>query len=211
MAGPNLTVHVPIIPLITVSGNTPATNAFNEAAAQTFLAGVPVQLDANGNCKKWDGATYNAGLLGISNQMGSNLATAGAGAPAPFSQIGPPGAIQTWGSVPNQPSAINISEGTPITDGRTLVNEANSDTIFEGMVDNSNGAVAADYTPTQADIGKFFGLTFDVTGYAYVDLGKTTQGANTCVQMTRISPVTGAIPNARVQFVFAKAAQQLNG
>lgn len=204
----NLTTHIPIIPLLTVSGNTPETEAINEAAAQTFLAGVPVQIDANGNVKQWDGATYNNGIVGISNQPGLNLASAGKGAPAPFGQIGPPGAIATYGKVPNQPNAVNIAEGTPISDGRSLVNMAASDTIFEGMVDNSNGAVAGDYTPTQANLFKFYGLTFDANGYAYVDLGKSTQGTNTSVQIVGLSPVDGSIPNARVRFVIAIAARQ---
>jgi hypothetical protein len=206
----NLTTHIPIVPLITVSGNTPLTESIAEKAAQTFLEGVPVQLNA-GFVQKWDGATYNAGLLGISNIMASNLATNGAGAPTPFNQIGPPGAIQTWGSVPNQPSGVNIAVGTPITDGRTLVLMAQSDTIFEGMVDNSAGSTPTTYTPVQADVGNFYGLTFDANGYAYVDLGKTTQGTNTCVQMIGLSPVDGSIVNARVRFIFAVAARQLNG
>lgn len=204
----NLSTHIPIIPLITVSGNTPLTESIPEAASQTFLAGVPVQLNASGYVQKWDGTTYNDGILGISNQQASNLATAGEGAPGPFEQIGPPGAIQTWGSVPNEPNAVNIAIGTPITDGRTLVNMAASDTIFEGMVDNSNGSVPSDYTPTQADLYKFFGLTFDANGYAYVDLGKTTQGTNTSVQIVGFSPVDGLIVNARVRFVIAIAARQ---
>jgi hypothetical protein len=204
----NLTTHYPIGALQTVSGNTPFTLSIPEKAAQTFLAGVPVQLNA-GFVQKWDGTTFNAGILGVSNIFGSNLASNGLGAPGPFQQIGTPGAIQTWGSVPNEPSAVNIAIGTPITDGRTLVYSAQYDTIFEGQVDNSAGSVPADYTPTEANVGAIVGLTFDANGYAYVDLGKVTAGTNTCVQIIGLSPVDGSIVNARVRFVFTAASLQL--
>lgn len=206
----NLSTHIPIVPVKTVSGNTPLTQSINEAASQTFKEGVPVQL-TTGNVAIWNGTTFNAGLLGVSNQIASNLASAGLGAPAPFGQIGPPGAIQTWGSVPNQPNAVNIAEGTPITDGRTLVLLAQSDTIFEAMYDNSAGSVAADYTPVQSTIGKFLGLTIDANGYAYVDGGKATQGTNTCVEVVGLNPIDGSIVNGRVQFIFSVAARQLAG
>lgn len=210
----NLTVHSPMIPITDISGNTPSTTGIPEKAAQTFFQGVPVQLNA-GFVQKWDGATVTAGILGISNIMGSNLATNGAGAPAGFGPIGQPGAIQTWGSVPNQPNALNIAIGTPITDGRTLVLLANDDTTFEGQCDNSTGAVAADYTPTQAMVGTYRGITFDAGGTAYIDLGKATSGTNTVVLITQLSPedMTPAgvsIPNGRVRFKFQNAAIQLN-
>lgn len=211
----NLTGHSPMIPISDISGNTPQTEGIPEKAAQTFLAGVPVQLNA-GFVQVWDGTTVTAGILGISNIPASNLASNGAGAPTGFGPIGGSGAIQTYGAVPNQPNAVNIAVGTPITDGRTLVLMANNDTTFEGQCDNSTGAVAADYTPTQAMVGTYRGITFDGSGKsAYVDLGKSTSGTNTVVLITRLSPEdmlpTGvSIPNGRVQFKFQNAAIQLN-
>ena len=204
----NLTTHIPIIPLQTVSGNTDFTISIPEKAGQTFLSGVPVQL-SGGYVQIWDGATYNGGLLGVSAIPGSNLATNGAGAPGAFSQITGIGAIQSYGKVINQPGAVNIAVGTPITDGRTLVNASYSDTVFEAMVDNSTGAVAADYTPTQANVGLAYGLTLDGNGYAYVDLGKNTSGTNTCVIIVGLSPVDGSIVNGRVRFIFQRSAQQV--
>jgi hypothetical protein len=207
-----------MIPVQTISGNTPNTAGIPEQASQTFPQGVPVQLNA-GYVRKWDGTTYTAGLLGISNIPASNLATNGAGAPTGFGPIGGTGAIATYGSVVNQPNAVNIAVGTPITDGRTLVLLANSDTIFEGQVDNSAGAVAADYTPTQAMVGNFYGITFDSTTApytAYIDKAKSTVGTNTCVQVVRLSPQDmttsqTSVVNGRVQFIFAKTAIQNNG
>jgi hypothetical protein len=202
----NLTVHTPIIPLITTSGNTEQTMGIPEKATQTFKLGVVVQLNA-GYVQQWDGATYTQGCLGVSLIPASNLASNGLGAPGPFQQIGGNAAIQTYGSVINQPNAVNIALGTPITDGRTLVALANSDTIFEGMVDNSAGAVASDYTPVQSDVLKQFGITIDAGGTMYIDRGKTTVGTNTCVQVTRINPVLGSVVNGLVEFVFTSPQQ----
>jgi hypothetical protein len=211
----NLTVHTPMLPIGTISGNTPETRGIPEKAAQTFLSGVPVQLNA-GFVQKWDGTTYTAGLLGISNYAASNLPSNGYGAPTGFGPITGIGALNTYGNVPNQPNAVNIPYGSPAVDGRTLVVMAGSDSIFEGQCDNSVGAVAADYTPTQAMVGTYRGLTFDTGGTCYVDLGKSTSGTNTCVQITRLSPedMTPAgvsIVNGRVQFIFQKGAIQNEG
>jgi len=196
----NLTVHVPIIPIITDSGNTPHTDGIPEKASQTFKAGVFVQLNA-GYVQQWDGTTYVNGILGVSNIPASNLASNGAGAPTNFGQIGGTGAIATYGSVPNQPNAVNIALGTPITDGRTLVLLANQDTIFEIQADNSTGSVAADYTLVQSDVGKQFGVTIDAGGTMYLDRGKTTVGTNTAIQVVRLNPIDGAIVNNRAQVV----------
>ena len=205
----NLLTHTPITALETVSGNTPLTLSIAEKASQTFPAGMPVQLSA-GFVQKWDGATYNAGLLGIANIMASNLASNGLGAPGAFGQIGGVGAIQTWGSVPNQPLATNIAIGTPVSDGRTLIYSANTDTIFEGQWDNSAGAIAADWTPSQANVGVMYGLTIDANGgAAYVDGGKVTAGTNTCVQVVGLSPVDGTSLNGHVRFIFTQQAMQV--
>ena len=137
-----LSVHYPIIPIITTSGNTEQTQGIPEKATQTFKLGVFVQLNA-GFVQQWDGSTYSQGILGVSLIPASNLASNGLGAPTNFGQITGPGAIQTYGNVVNQPNGLNIALGTPITDGRTLVALANSDTIFEIQVDSSSGT--ADY------------------------------------------------------------------
>lgn len=207
MAAPNVATHIPIIPLLTVSGNTPNTVSIPEAASQTFKQGVPVQVNGSGYNKVWDGTTVSAGIIGVSNQFGSNLATAGVGAPGVFGQIGPPGAIQTYGSVPNQSSAVNIALGTPITDGRTLVLSAVGDTIFEAMCDASSGST---FTPTEASLYAFYGLTADTNGYWYIDLAKTTVGTNTVVQVVGFNPIDQLSVNARLRFIFAIAARQVN-
>jgi hypothetical protein len=210
MAAPNLTTHLPIIQAQEKAGTTPFTSAQPELAGQTFAFGTPIQLSAGGFVQAWDGATVAAGILGVSESFGLNLGSNGAGAPSlPFGQVTGSLATQTYGSVPNQGSGVNIALGTPVSEGRTLYMSPNQDNIFEAMFDNSAGNVAADYTPTQADIGATYGMTKDTVGpYWYVDKGKT--GASKLVQIVGIGP-DGFVLNGRVRFVFLTAAIQVAG
>jgi hypothetical protein len=204
----NLSTHLPILQVQEKANTTPFTTAQPEAAGQTFLSGVPVQLNGAGFVQEWDGATVAAGILGVSESFGLNLGSAGKGAPAmPFGQITGTGSISTYGSVPNQPSAVNIALGSPISDGRTLYMEPNQDNIFEAVFDNSAGAVAADYTPTQADMGVKYGMTKDANGLWYVDKNKTA--GNSILQIVGVNPIDGFTVNARVRFVFNVAAIQV--
>jgi hypothetical protein len=211
MAAPFLAHHAPIVVVKTVSGNTDYTDSVNEAATQTFLAGTPVQLSA-GTIQAWPGTGGGvaAVIAGVAMHDASNLATAGAGAPTPFTGIGFPGTGTTFGSVPNEVSAVNIPRGAPFSTGQTLFDRAIDDTIFEAMFDNAAGAVAADYTPVQSDIGKQYGLTADATApiYWYVDKNKTTAGTNTVLEIVGLSPIDGSIVNGRVQFKFLRSASQ---
>ena len=192
-----LSYHTPIIPIITTSGNTEQTQGIPEKATQTFKTGVFVQLNA-GFVQQWDGSTYTNGILGVSLIPASNLATNGAGAPTNFGQITGTGAIQTYGYVPNQPNGVNIALGTPITDGRTLVALANSDTIFEIQCDASSGAT---YGLTQANVGTQYGVSIDGNGTMYLDIAKVTVGTNTCLQVIKLNPIDGLINNNRAQVV----------
>lgn len=191
----NLSVHSPVTPVQSISGNTPQTLGIPEKASQTFPSGAPVQL-TSGYVAIWNGSTYANGILGFSNIMASNLATNGAGAPGVFGQIGGNQAIQVWGSVPNQPPAVNIALGTPMTDGRTLVDVAYSDTIFELQVDASSGGT---YALTQANLGTQYGITIDAGGTCYLDIAKTTVGTNTCAQVVGFNPIDGFLANGHVR------------
>jgi hypothetical protein len=208
MAAPNLTTHLPIIQVKTKADTTPFTTAQPELAGQTFAFGTPVQLSAGGFVQAWDGATVAAGILGVAESFGLNLGSNGAGAPTPpFGQITGSQAIQTYGSVINEPGGVNVALGTPVSDGRTLYIEPNQGNLFDAMFDNSTGAVAADYTPTQADIGKSYGMTKDSVGpYWYVDKSKT--GGNAVVQIVGIGE-DGFVLNGRVLFVFLSSAIQV--
>jgi hypothetical protein len=208
MAAANLTTHLPILQVLEKAGTTPFTSSQPEAAGETFLSGTPVQLGgkAAGYVQAWDGTTVTAGILGISESFGLNLTTAGLGAPvAPFGGITGNIAIQTYGSVVNQPSGVNIALGTPVSDGRTLYMEPNQDNIFQALYDNSIGTTTANWTTTQATVGAVLGLTKDANGYWYVDGGKT--GAAACVQVVGLPMGPGL--NSLVNFVFLATAIQV--
>jgi hypothetical protein len=122
--------------------------------------------------------------------------------------VGPPRATGTFGSVTNQSAAVNIAIGQPATDGRTLYQVADGDTIFEAVYDNSTGTVAADYTPTSSQIGTAYGLTVDSSGYWYVDGGVT--GANAVAVIVGQNPDYGfGQVNGSVRFVILAAARAI--
>lgn len=207
----NLTNHDFIIAAKTDSGNTEATLALPELAGQTFKQGVPVQKTAAGYIQKWDGTTIAAGIAGISLQMGNNLGSNGAGAPQPgYGQVTGTKSLNTYGSVPNEPGAVNIPLGSPAIDGRNLFAVANGDTTFRVQVDNASGAVAADYTPTLLNmLGNQYGITFDANGTAYLDASKSTVGTNTVFLVTEYDSVDGNQVNGHVFGKFTSSARQL--
>ena len=198
--------HIPMEVVKVTDNDTELTNTEQEAAGQTFLQGVPVQLNA-GNVQVWDGVTIAAGILGVSLENAHNLATAGAGAPTAFTSTGFPGTGVTFGVVPNQPAAVNIPEGAPFSLGMVTYAEAVVNTIFRGQTDNSTGAAT---TPTKANIGTQYGISFDANNHAYIDFAKNTPGVNTVVVIYDLDPIDGSMANARILFKFIKAAMQLS-
>ena len=210
MAGPNLTNHNPIICVQNRANTAPLTGAWPEAATQSFKFGTPVQMNAAGYVKAWDGATIANAILGIAESFGQNLASNGLGAPvAPFGGITGTGAIQTFGFVPNEPNAVNIALGTPIADGRTLFIEANLDNVFEAQCDNSAGVNAASWTPTQTTFApgsNQFGMTVDANGFWYIDFNKT--GGAAILEVVGVNSLDGLIANARLRFKFLVASVQ---
>lgn len=201
----NLADHQPIRAVSTSSGNTPKTLAINEKATQTFLLGVPVQLNA-GVVQEWDGATIAAGIAGFGLTFGANLASAGKGAPGAFGSVGAPGTISTFGSVLFEASAVNIAHGAPMSDGRTVFEVANDDTIFEAQVDNS---AAGAFATLQTQLGSTFGMTKDATGHWYVDLNKTGGSAVVVIIGFNTNDALGT-NGGRVYFQVLNASQQMN-
>lgn len=194
------------IEVVQVTTNTTEwTDSKQEKASQTFVNGVPVQLNA-GVVQEWDGATVAAGILGVSLEDAHNLASDGLGAPGAFSPVGFPGTGTTFGSVPNQPSAVNIPLGAPFVIGEIVFAYSVRTTIFRGQTDKNTGAAT---TPTKANIGSLFGMTKDASGHWYVDFAKVTVGTNTVVQMVDLDPIDGSIANARILFKFVEAAIQI--
>lgn len=201
----NLTYHQPIAAVKTVSGNQEQIELIQEYSGQSFMLGTPVMKNG-GYIAAWDYATIAGSILGVAYTSGANLGSSGKGAPGAFGQVGFPGATVTFGSVPNQSSAVNIPHGAPFTDGRTVVAVANEDTIFEAQVDNSN---AGAYAVSPALIGSQYGISKDASNQAYVDLYKNTPGTNTVVVIVDINPNDNGTNGGRVWVKFIKAAQQL--
>lgn len=202
--GPLLTNHAEIWVYQTKNNATDMTDAPLEAAGQTFLKGTPVQLAA-GYLQAWDGITINDGIYGVTSEDGHNLATNGAGAPTAFTPVGFPGTGVTFGKVPYESSAVNIPLGAPPSFGYCIIAEATDQTIFMAQVDNSVNN--ASVTPTQANLQQQFGLSLDANGHWYIDLGKSTPGVNTVLTLVGTT-IDGLIANARMLFVFNRAASQ---
>lgn len=211
----NLANHLPILVYQTRTNTTEQTQSYLEASGQTFLFGTPVQLNSGGYCQAWDGTTVTRGIVGVSEQPGFNLATNGLGAPANFGQVGFPGSPTTYGSVPNQTSAVNIPAGATFADGRSIVAQAVATTVFVAQVDN--GAAGA-YAPGIANVGVQYGMTVDANGTWYVDFNKTTVGTNTVLTVIGLYPfdlvsgsTTTEVNGGRVLFTFNQGASQVQG
>lgn len=222
MPNPNINTHLPIIVVGTESGNQEPIQNYIETSGQTFLRGTPVSL-SSGAVIAWGGTTAlnSAGasanlILGIAAIPAFNYAVTGASAPQPpYGPIGFPGGTPTFGSVPNQSSAVNLLHGSPFANGLSLVQQAYEDTIFEAMVDASS---ASTFNATNTNIGAQFGLSKDSSNLWYVDLAKTTVGTNTCLTILSLNPFDYAsgsnvngIVNGRVRFRFNPINTSIGG
>lgn len=205
----NLAYHNPIRAVMTETGFQPfMPPALMEKSGQTWAMGAPLQV-SGGYLQVWDGTTVAQGIAGVSKTYGSNLGTSGKGAPGAFGSVGAPGALQTFGSVPNQANAVNIAHGAPFTDGRVVFEAAVDDTIFEAQIDNS---AAGAYASAVTQIGVQYGLTADASSPAqwYIDLNKTTAGTNTVLIIIGFNPLDAVGTNAaRAWFKFLHSVQQL--
>jgi hypothetical protein len=187
----------------TTSGNQPRMRRIIEELAQTFLSGVPVQIvAADGGVKEWDGATVAFGIAGFSKEPASNLAATPA-TPTTFT-VGTGSKTLSFGTVPNEASAVNIPRGAPLNDGRVGFEAADNDTIFLGQVGPAQNTVAG-------DVGKQYGMTKDADGHWFVDKTKTTVGTNTVVQIVKLDPNDISATPRGVYFVVANAAAQITG
>ena len=138
-----------------------------EKAGQTFLLGVPVMTDqTSGGIQEWDGTTTTAGVTGISKEPGSNLTTTGVAK------------TMSYGTVPNQPAAVNIPHGAPANDGRNGYAVAVQSTVFYGQVGPAQ-------TTAPTDVTKQYGMTKDTDGHWFVDKAKTGAG-NAIVEIVKL-------------------------
>lgn len=185
----------------TVSGNSPKTREIIEEAAQTFLCGTPVMVDAtDGGVKEWTAVPATDLIAGFSGADAFNLASTGLGAPAAFAPSTGIGSGITFGSVSYQSAAKNIPRGQPFCLGRSILFTCGQGTVFEAQVGPAQTTVAQ-------DVGKNYGLTKDSDNHWYVDRTKT--GANACVTIVGLEPNDGPKLAGRVLFAVMSTSVQL--
>jgi hypothetical protein len=156
----------------TVSGNQFRMQRIFEDANQSFLQGTPLMINtADGGLKAWDGVTIANGIAGISKEFGAGLAIVG----VPLNTNIAPNAVQNagggidFGSVQNEPSAVNLSRPY-FNDGMTGIVLSIPDTVFYGQCGPTQ-------TVATSDRGKQYGMTKDTDGHWYVDKTKTGASA----------------------------------
>ena len=201
---------IPILPVESISGNQFRAFRIIEEATQTFYAGTPVSVAADGGIQAWNGTTFGGAgtqgaVAGISYEAASGLATTGKGAPIPFSPIvGVGAAVGLFGHVQNQASAVNIAHGAPFNDGRVGFYPATADTVYSAILGNGGNPV----TPAATDVGKTYSLSIDSAGvYWYVNRTVTTAVVVVVALDLRDVPAAGT----RVLFQFLPTQAYLIG
>jgi hypothetical protein len=170
-----------------ISGNQPRIRRMAEKAGQVFLAGTPLFVDATGFVLAVvTPATTAVPFAGFSKSFGANLAASG------VSQQ------QTFSSVPNQPSAVNIARPF-FNDGLTDFETGAQDTVFLGQVGPAQTALVT-------DLGTTAGLTKDADNHWFVD--KTAAGANKVVMIVKLDPNDQSATPRGVYFTVLPAAWQ---
>jgi hypothetical protein len=210
----NLSTHLPIVPVSTISGNQEHIFNYLEGSGQTFNQGTPVVISAGAVIASTSPLSTTNLTAGICAYPGHNLASAGKGASPVFGSIGFPGGAPTFGSIPTQPSAVNLPHGSPYVDGLMLTYQSVLDTIFEVQVDNSTGA---SFTAGVADVGKFAALVTDANNWWYLDRNTIAATAGTLPcrilslnpQDLAVGSVTTQVANGRVRIQFLAAASQV--
>lgn len=201
---------IPILPVQDTSGNQFRAFRFIEENAQTFKLGTVVAFaGADGGVIAWGGATVSGAVgspIGISYEAASNLATTGKGAPLPNQPVvGIGAAVGTFGSVPNEPNAVNIAHGAPFNDGRVGLFSASPDNVFSAILGNAGNPA----TPSNAllSTNPLAGLTLDTgANFWYVDLSKTN-----LVQIIGLDLRDAPASGTRVLFRFIQTAVQQLG
>ena len=182
-----------------------------EEAGQTFLYGMPVQINGtDGGVQLWDGTTLTLGIAGFASQNAQNLGTTGAGAPVGFSPIlGPGSSIGNYAPPGDaaQPLAVITPPMTPMTDGFSYYFIAAPTTVFKGKIGTS--ATVTPIATTNQMVGLARGLTKDTgNNFWYVDNNKT--GANAAVLIVALDPLdpVGTV-GGHVLFVVLPATAQI--
>ena len=158
-----------------------------------YNRGVPVALSSG---YLIESPTLSAAftIVGFSCQAGTNLLASGV---APVGGSG-----YTYGSVPNQPQAVNIAIGSPMADGTEGVFVADENTIFQGVVDSG-------HTVAITDLGQLYGLTKDTTtNNWFVDTTIITAATGGIVEITDVPTTSVGVVGGVVGFRITRAGQE---
>jgi hypothetical protein len=213
----NLSTHLPIIPVGTVSGNQEQMFNYRQGASVTAPVGVPLVISSGAVVAATSSLSTSNLTVGISAIAGQNLASAGLGASPLWASIAFPGGAPTFGSVPNQSSAVNLPHGVPYVDGLMPVYLAVDDTIFEAQIDNSTGA---SFAASTSDLGKFATLVADGANSSwYVDRNTINAAMGTlAIVLVSLNPqdlvagsTTTQVNNGRIRFKFLPQVSQAVG
>jgi hypothetical protein len=196
---------IPIEPVNELGGAVAfPVNYIVEESGQTAVAWTPVMLNGtDGGVQAWDGSSLTNAIAGFNMQNFANLATTGAGAPNGITGVlGPGSVIGSYPANPNEPLAVILPPGVPISDGFMYFVPAINEVVFVGVLGNAGVAIAT----ANSYVGKSYGLTKDpVNAYWYVDISKT--GASAAVRIKQLDPrdAVGTV-GGRVWFTVLAAA-----
>lgn len=194
MPGINLTATP--ITVWKVKGNSdalPQLRRLLEVAALTVKIGTPVVVSAGYAIERTAIAAVSAIIAGFTTEAAHNLASSGV-APQGGSGL-------TYGSVQNQPSAVNIPVGAPMADGALGVDIADENTIFQGDTDTAHALAVTDVTA-------IYGLTKNAgNGQWFVDTTITVEAAGACVEVLELISPVGTL-GGRVSFRVLNTYQQ---
>lgn len=185
MAAVPITVHK----VLGHGAQAPEIRRIAEHATQTFQAGTPVQIDADGFLIESPAQSSAILCAGISLEPGHSLTSDGV-----------PKHL-TYGAVQNQASAVLIPVGAPPSDGKCGFVVAGPSIIFKGKL-RAAGSVA------QTLLNQLAGLVEDTNHFWYVDETVTNPASGALVEIVELIDPIGTAAGY-VGFKFTQAAQQL--
>ena len=187
---------IPIViwKVLQANAQLPHTQRLPEKAALTVKRGTPVVLSGGYLIERGAiSSVATAIVAGITDEFAHNLAADGT---APLGGSG-----LTYGSVQNQPAAVNIPMGAPMADGNLGTTIATDENTFRAKTDSAHTVVAT-------DLGSIVGLTKDAaSGLWFVDTTITTAATGSLVEITEL--IEPGVVGGQVAFRFARASQQM--
>ena len=167
----------------------PYIESLPEDDAETFLKGVPVFLDSDGNIQEVpDGFGGSELVYGVSVEAAHNLTTAGT------AELG-----NEHGSPPNQPNAKSTAIGSPTKDGSIKIYRDLANTYFRCALDPDET-----YTSSLVEPATRYELDKTSNGYWSVDSSDTGTAAKHAVHIRGVDPNNSAF--VIIQFAAAATA-----